>query len=257
MIHERKTLKKSYRVLLGAGFLIVLILLWQLIAVLIGKSYLLPSPVQVVQSIASNWQELWSRHIPATLSVMGAGLGISLILGVLLAVLMDLHEGLEKALYPLLAFTQTIPVLCLAPVLVLWFGYSFGMRVVVVVLVTFFPITINMFDGFRSVRVERSELLDTYGAGVIQQYGLLRFPTALPHLFHGLHVAVPWAGAGAVISEWLGAPAGIGVFSKSAMMSMDAAGLLAPLVLLSIIVLIVNMLLNLLEHRFANYHTGD
>ena len=257
MIHERKTLSKYQKVLFGAGFLIVLILVWQLLAALIGKSFILPAPLQVLESIAVNWKELWSRHIPATLAVMGAGCGISLVLGVFLAVLMDLHKGLERALYPLLAFTQTIPVLCIAPVLVLWFGYSFAMRVIVVVLVTFFPITVNTFDGFRAVREERSELLDTYGAGHLQQYILLRFPTALPHLFHGLHVAVPWAGAGAVISEWLGAPAGVGVFSKSAMMSMNAAGLLSPLVILSVIVLLVNAALNVLEKRFANYRTGD
>ena len=178
---------------------------------------------------------------------MGTGCGISILLGVFLAVLMDLKEDIERAVYPLLTFTQTVPVLCIAPVLVLWFGYSFLMRVVVVIVVTFFPVTLNVFDGFRSVRRERTELLITYGAGYWQQFYWLRFPTAMPLFFHGLHVAIPWAGVGAVIAEWLGAPCGIGVFSKTAMMRMDAAGLLAPLVLLSILIVLINAGLKLLE----------
>ena len=257
MTLRKKEISRRARILCGAGFIAFLLVLWQLIAMGIGKSYLLPGPVQVVESIAQNWQELWSIHMGATLAVMGTGCAVSIILGIFFAVLMDLHKGIERALYPLLTFTQTVPVLCLAPVLVLWFGYSMLMRVIVTVLVTFFPITINVFDGFRSVPASRTELLCTYGAGKWKQLWLLRFPTALPGFFTGLQVALPWAAVGAVISEWLGAPRGVGVFSKNAMMSLDAAGLLAPLVLLSAVVLVLNAILHLLKRKFAGYRTGE
>ena len=164
--HQKKIkrdLTKRQKTLLGVAFLAVLLVLWQILALLIHKNYLLPGPYQVLQSILQNWSVLWRIHLPMTLGVMGTGCGISVLLGIFLAILMDLHEGIEQAVYPLLTFTQTVPVLCIAPVLVLWFGYSFLMRVVVVILVTFFSITVNVYDGFRTVRCERTELLMTYG----------------------------------------------------------------------------------------------
>ena len=256
MTIRNRQISRRARIICGLGFIVFLLVLWQLLAMKMGKSYLLPSPLQVVQNIAANWNELWVIHMGATLAVMGTGCAVSIILGIILAILMDLHPGIERLLYPVLTFTQTVPVLCLAPVLVLWFGYSFLMRVIVTVLVTFFPITVNVFDGFRAVQASRTELLSTYGAGRWQQFRLLRFPTALPGFFTGLQIALPWAAVGAVISEWLGAPAGVGVVSKNAMMSLDAAGLLAPLVLLSAVVLLLNAVLYLLKRKIAGYNTN-
>ncbi len=235
------------------GFMIFLVILWQVLAMIIGKSYILPSPIEVIESLWKNRAEIFTEHLPATMLVMAIGCAASIIIGVGLAVLMDVSKTAQKALYPILTFTQTIPIMCISPVFVLWFGYSTGMRALVVVLVTFFSITVNVFDGFKASKRAREELLQTYGADRWQCLKLVKWPAALPYFFTALHVAVPWSAVGAAVAEWLGAPKGLGTYSRNCMASLDAAGLLAPLILLTVIALLLNYILNILERRFVSW----
>ncbi|MDO4490523.1 MAG: ABC transporter permease [Lachnospiraceae bacterium] len=249
----RKQLKPLLRKALGIGFGVFLLLLWQLIAVAIGKSFILPKPVEVLGHIIENENELFMVHLPATMQVVAVGGLLAVILGFLLATAMDWDHRLEKALYPLLTVTQTIPTICIAPVFVLWFGYTVKMRIIVVVLVNFFSVTVNVFDGFRATSAGRMELMQTYGAGRLQQFLLLRLPTALPSFFTALRIAVPWSVVGATVAEWLGAPDGLGTYSRSCMMNLDAAGLLAPLLILTGCALILNGLLKWIEKRVITW----
>lgn len=105
------------------------------------------------------------------MAVVGIGLGLSIVLGLALAVLMDVSKTAEKALYPLIIASQTIPTTALAPLFVLWFGYTIWSKVLVTVLITFFPITITVFDGFRSVKTEMVELMFTFGATRMRSFG--------------------------------------------------------------------------------------
>ncbi len=238
---------------LGIGFGLFLLLLWQIIALGIGKSYILPKPSEVIGHILDNRKELFTVHLPATMQVVAIGGILSVVLGFLLAVVMDWNHRLEKALYPVLTVTQTIPTMCIAPVFVLWFGYTVKMRVIVVILVNFFSVTVNVFDGFKASGIGRTELLKTYGAGRLQQFLLLRLPTALPNLFTALRIAVPWSVVGAAVAEWLGAPEGLGTYSRGCMMNLDAAGLLAPLLILTVIALLLNGILGVIENRVITW----
>ncbi len=250
---ERPPLSGRQKHAWSIGFLVFLIIFWQVLAMIIDKSYILPSPVEVIESLWKNRTEIFTEHLPATMLVMAIGCAISIVLGVGLAVLMDVSRTAERALYPILTFTQTVPVMCVSPVFVLWFGYSTGMRALVVVLVTFFSITVNVFDGFKASKKAREELLQTYGAGRWQCLVLAKWPAALPYFFTALHVALPWSAVGAAVAEWLGAPKGLGTYSRNCMASLDAAGLLAPLVLLTMIALLLNYILNILERRLVSY----
>lgn len=254
-MNAERELHPTLRTMLGIGFGLFLLLLWQLIAAVIQKSYILPSPMAVLEHIAEHKTELFTVHLPATMQVVAIGCILSVVLGFLLAVIMDWSPAIERALYPVLTATQTIPVMCIAPVFVLWFGYTVKMRVIVVVLVNFFSVTVNVFDGFRSTSIGRTELLSTYGAGRLQQFLLLRIPTALPNFFTSLRIAVPWAVVGAAVAEWLGAQNGLGTYSRSCMMNLDAAGLLAPLLILTVTALLLNGVLGLLERRVVR--AGD
>ena len=254
-IKKKTELSSGNKRALGIGFLVFLIILWQLLSMIIHKNYILPGPAKVLESLWDNRKELFTEHLPATMEVVAIGGVCSVVIGVALAIWMDISKAVEKALYPVLTFTQTIPVMCIAPVFVLWFGYTVLMRVVVVVLVTFFSVTVNLFDGLKSTRREHEELLKTYGADRKQSFLLLRLPTALPYLFTALHVVIPWACVGAVVAEWLGAPKGLGTFSRSCMSSLDAAGLLAPLLLLTVIALLLNTILNIVESRIIDWKT--
>ncbi len=235
--------KKRY----GMAFGLCLLLLWQGIAMAIDAAYILPSPIQVLEHLAENLPELMLVHFPMTMRVVCIGTLISIALGLFLAVLMNLSLPLERAVYPLLVFSQTIPIICLAPIFVLWLGYTEKMRVFLVVLMSFFSVTVNVFDGFKAVRKENRELLKTYGAGKWQELIYLQIPTALPYFFTSLKVGVPWAIIAAAVAEWFGAPGGLGNYSRIRMMSLDAAGLLAPLVIISVTALIFMALIRGLE----------
>jgi putative hydroxymethylpyrimidine transport system permease protein len=238
---------------IGVLFLVFLIVLWQIISLIIGKSYLLPGPVDVVENIWENRIEIFTVHLPATLQVVISGGIISVVLGFFLAMIMDMDSRVEKALYPVLTATQTIPVMCIAPVFVLWFGYTVTMRIIVVVLLNFFSVAVNVFDGLKSTNTGRTELMLTYGASRLQRFFLLRLPTALPYLFTALKVVVPWSFVGAAVSEWLGAPSGLGIYSRNCMAQFDAAGLLAPLAVLTVLALILNGVIYLAEKKIITW----
>lgn len=249
----RKELNPIVRKALGIMFGVFLLVLWQLIAVEIGKSFILPKPVDVIHHIIKHKKELFTVHMPATMRVVAIGCFFSVLLGFLLAMAMDWDHRLEKALYPVLTVTQTIPTMCIAPVFVLWFGYTVKMRVVVVILVNFFSVTVNVFDGFKATSQQRMELMKTYGATKMQQFLMLRLMRALPNFFTSLRIAVPWSVVGAAVAEWLGAQDGLGTYSRSCMLNLDAAGLLAPLLILTAIALILNGILVLIEKKVITW----
>ena len=148
--------KKNKRSGKGLSGLVIFgfLALWQGIAMLIGAAYILPTPIQVLQKLWELREPLFLVHLPATMAITGLGLLISLVLGILLAVFMDMNPTAEKALYPLIVASQTIPTMAIAPLFVLWFGYGIWSKVLAAILITFFPVTITIHDGLRSTKRE-------------------------------------------------------------------------------------------------------
>src|SRR5699024_10287617 len=140
-----------------------MLILWEFIARMVGVSFILPSPTQVGQKLFQLRDILFIQHLPITLAIISIGLAISLILGVIIAIIMHHSKVIEQALYPLLITSQTIPIIALAPIFVLWFGYTIWSKVVVTIVITFFPIAISSFDGLRSTDKELKELFQTFG----------------------------------------------------------------------------------------------
>lgn len=231
----------------------VLLGLWQIIAMIINAHYILPSPVQILVKLWELKEPLFMVHLPATMGVTGLGLIISIIFGLALAILMDMSEKIENALYPIVIASQTIPTTAIAPLFVLWFGYSIWSKVLVTILITFFPITIAVYDGFKATKREMEELLITYGADKKDIFIKLKIPTALPYFFSAIKMAVPLSIIGAAIAEWLGAQSGLGYFSKRMMSQLDGAGVFAPIVLLSVVAMIVVAIVNILEKKIINW----
>ena len=126
-------------------FLFALLLLWQAGAMGLDAAYILPSPVQILQTLWELRGPLFTVHLPATMGVTAIGLAISLVLGLALAVAMDASALVRRMLYPLVVISQTIPTTAIAPLFVLWFGYGIWSKVLVTVLITFFPITITVY----------------------------------------------------------------------------------------------------------------
>lgn len=239
----------------AAILVFILLLIWQAAALGIDAAYILPSPIQVLVRLWELRKPLFTAHLPATMSIVAIGLVISVILGVGLAVLMDASKTAEKALYPLIIASQTIPTTALAPLFVLWFGYSIWSKVLVTVLITFFPITITLFDGFKSVKTEMEELLFTFGADRHLIFFHLKIPAVLPCFFSAIKMAVPLSIIGAAIGEWLGAQSGLGYFSRRMMTQLDGAGVFAPILLLSVVAMAFVGLVTVLEKRLIHWRS--
>ena len=234
-------------------FLFALLLLWQAGATGMDAAYILPSPTQILQKLWELRGPLFTVHLPATMTVTAIGLLISLVLGLGLAVAMDLSDLVRRMLYPLVVVSQTIPTTAIAPLFVLWFGYGIWSKVLVTVLITFFPITITVYDGLRSAKTEMVELLTTYGATRRAIFLKIKVPCALPYFFSALKMAIPMSVIGAAIGEWLGAQSGLGYFSRRMMTQLDGAGVFAPIVLLSVVAMAAVGVVALLERRFVRW----
>lgn len=233
--------------------LFILLMVWQMGAMRMDAAYILPSPVQILQKLWELRTPLFTVHLPSTMSVTLMGLAISIVLGLGFAIIMDLSPVVQKALYPIIIASQTIPTTAIAPLFVLWFGYGIWSKVLVTILITFFPITITVFDGFKSTKREMEELMISYGAGKWDIFLKLKLPTALPHFFSAIKMAIPMSIIGAAIGEWLGAQSGLGYFSRRMMTQLDGAGVFAPIVLLSAVAMVIVGIIALLERILVKW----
>ena len=166
-----------------------------------------------------------------------------------MAVLMDYFEWLYQALYPLIVLTQTIPTVAIAPLLVLWFGYEILPKVILIVIVTFFPITVSLLDGFRASDKDTISLLRSMGATKLQIFWYVKFPGALGPFFASLRISVSYAVVGAVISEWLGGFNGLGVYMTRVRKAFSFDKMFAVIFLISGISLLLMWAVNVLQRR--------
>jgi ABC-type nitrate/sulfonate/bicarbonate transport system permease component len=195
-------------------FLVLLLffLFWEVIArVQEIPAWLLPAP-SVIFKEASTSYPLFLPDIGATLTLAIIGLLLGSTIGFLIAMMLHLIPSLRNAFYPLLILSQNVPIIVLAPLLVIWFGFGFLPKLLIIILVCFFPITIASLDGFSNVPGELLHYMRMSGATRLQIFAKLELPNALSPLFSGLKIAATYSVMGAVISEWLGAEKGIGVF---------------------------------------------
>ena len=234
-----------------------LLILWQLVCSLgLVPGYMLPSPVEVVQAFVSELPALW-EHSLITLQEAFLGLVLGVTVGFLAAVLMDAFDVLYKAFYPLLIITQTIPSVAIAPLLVLWFGYEMAPKIILIVISTFFPVTVGLLDGFRSADRDAIGLLRSMGANRVQIFRYIKFPSALPQLFSGLRIAAAYSVVGAVISEWLGGFGGLGVYMTRVKKAFAFDKMFAVIFLISGISLALMALVEFAEKKCMPYRHLD
>lgn len=192
--------------------LLVVVALWMTVTEgELVPEFMLPSPLQVWQALVSDFGVLM-ENAAVTLSEAALGLAIGIGVALVLATVMHRVRWLYRAFYPLLVITQTIPTIAIAPLLVLWMGFGMAPKVTLVALTTFFPIAVNLLEGYASTDRAQADLLRSMGAGRWQIFRHVEFPAALGYFFSGLRVSVSYAVVGAVISEWLGGFEGLGVY---------------------------------------------
>ena len=172
--------------------------------------WLLPAPSDVGAAFVSAGG-LFADHTATTLQETALGFALAVAVGLGFALLLDASALVRRTVYPLLVASQTVPIIAIAPLLVIWFGYGLLPKVLIVALVCFFPIVVGTLDGLRGVEPELIDLVRSLGAGRWTTLRLVRWPAALPGFFSGLRIAVTYSVIGAVVGEWVGASKGLGV----------------------------------------------
>ena len=230
--------------------LILLLIVWEL-SVHISRVpiYILPAPSHIVQAFGSSWPRLLYNG-GVTLSEVLIGFCVAILVGVPLAVLITYSRVAERAIYPIIVASQTIPKVAIAPLLMAWFGYGLTPKVVIVVLLSFFPIVINSVVGLKASSAEMLYLAQSMGASGWQTFWKFRLPNALPYIFAGLKLATVLSVIGAVVAEFIGADQGLGYVIVVAGSSFDITRQFAAIILISAIGMIFFAVIETIE-RFA------
>ncbi len=236
------------RILLSASLLALFVLAWQGVASLESVDDLtLASPIETWQALRDDWA-LLRDNAWVTLTEVLLGLAIATVAGVALAVAMHLFRPLREAAYPLLVASQAIPIVVLAPLFVLAFDYGIGPKLAIVALICFFPITVNLLDGLRSVEPELIKLMRSFGASRVRTLHSVELPASLPFLFSGLKVAATVSVIGAVFGEWAGADEGLGRLVLLGNNQLQTPRVYAGIVLLTLMAVALFALVALVEH---------
>jgi ABC-type nitrate/sulfonate/bicarbonate transport system permease component len=248
-----------WRWLLPALFLAALIGIWQLAAsiglladVLGLEDFLVPSPSEIAQA-AWDSRSLLAENAWVTLREILLGFGLAVAAGVAFAMAMHFSLLVRRSTYPLVIASQTIPIVAVAPILVLWFGFGIVPKILVVALVCFFPITVATLNGLSAADPEASKMMRSLDASRWQIFRRLSAPNALPYLFTGMKISVVFAPIGALFGEWVGASAGLGHLILQDNAQLETARLFAAVAILSAIGLALFGLTALAERRVVTW----
>lgn len=223
--------------------------IWQFVSGTgIVPKYLLPSPSDVVKAFVIDFP-LLMENAKVTLVEAFVGLGVGILVGFVIAVIMDRYDKLYQAFYPIIVITQTIPTVAIAPLLVLWFGYEMLPKVILIVLTTFFPITVGLLNGFRAADKDTMNLMRSMGASKKQIFWYVKFPESLEQFFASLRISASYAVVGAVISEWLGGFSGLGVYMTRVKKSFSFDKMFAVIFLISMISLLLMWGVDILQKK--------
>jgi NitT/TauT family transport system permease protein len=182
--------------------------------------YLLPPPSKVLQ-VAIGQSAFLFKHAMATSWAILLGFGFAFAIGIPVATLMVYSASFSRAIYPILITAQVLPKVALAPLFIVWFGFGLMPKVVMTFLIAFFPIVVDTLSGLKSVRPESLMLLRSMGASRWQSFWKVRLPTALPHIFSGLKIAMTFAVVGAIVAEFVASDAGLGYVLVDARANLD------------------------------------
>lgn len=234
-----------------------ILLIWQLLSErgAIPK-FMLPSPAEVVKAFTGDFS-LLMLHARTTLAEAFLGLFFGILLGFSVAVLMDRFELVFKALYPVLVITQTIPTVAIAPLLVLWLGYGIQPKITLIIITSFFPITIGLLDGFRAADKDALNLLKAMGANKLQSFVHIKLPGSIPHFFSGLRISVSYSIIGAVVAEWLGGFSGLGVYMTRVIKSYAFDKMFAVIFFISFISLMLMFGVTLLQKALTPWNREE
>lgn len=213
----------------------ILVFLWQVFTQLYRMpKYILPSPIDIGKALNGSKELLW-MHTLQTIYEAGVGFGIAIVFALGVAIIMNQWKLLGKSLYPILVISQTVPIIALAPLIMIWMGFGSIPKIVIVIIVCFFPISVSVVEGLSTVDKDLVDIMKVMGASKWQIFTKVEMPSTMPAFFAGLKIAATYSIMGAVIGEWLGASRGLGIFMTRAMSSFRTADLFAAILIIVIL----------------------
>jgi len=210
--------------------------------------FILPAPSRIIISLATGFSSM-QFDILVTLYEAFAGFFIAIALSFMIAVLMDSIAGFRKTVYPVLIISQTIPIIILAPLFIIWFGYGYTPKLVIVILICFFPVTISLLHSLSSVDRELIDLMRSMGSSRLQIYRYVKLPASMTGFFSGLKIAATYSIMGATIGEWVGGKDGLGVYMIRAKQSFATDRVFAAILVITVLSILLLKLIELIERK--------
>jgi NitT/TauT family transport system permease protein len=233
--------------LIPVGVLAAIVALWAgAVAAFDIPSYLLPSPQDTFARMASDFPLLW-ENTGVTMSEIVAGLGITIVTAIPLGLMIALSRVARQVVYPPVVFMQLVPKIAIAPLFVVWIGFGMESKILLTILMTFFPLLVSSISGFRILDDRLLYLTKSMGASRWQTFRYLRFPSALPVIFSGLKTSATLAATAALVAEFVGANTGLGYLLLQGTSTLDTTLIFAVLVVLTVIGIALNYLVELVE----------
>ena len=238
------------------GFLL-LFLLWEAGVHLFGvREYILPPPSQVLRALAKNWQPVATSAGMTTLEIV-AGYALAIAVSIPLAIGIVFSRAMEETVYPVVVFLQIVRTIAVAPLFIIWFGFGFTPKLLLVFLLSFFPIVIASIAGFRSIDPDIMDFVRTTGAGDLRAFAKVRLPHALPEIFTGLKVGAAISATAAVVAEFVASDRGLGYLLLQYNGDLNTQMVFATVIVLGAIGLAVYFAVELLERLVIPWHASQ
>lgn len=230
------------------SIILIVLILWQMLSNFdIIPKFMLPSPIEVIIAFIDDFSILLS-HAKTTLTEAFIGLFFGVLIAFFVAALMDRFKFFKKSIYPIIIITQTIPTVAIAPLLVLWLGYGLLPKITLIIITSFFPVTIGFLDGFSSCDKDSLNLIRSMGANKFQEFFYVKLPNSINYFFAGLRISASYSIVGAVVAEWLGGFSGLGVYMTRVRKSYDFDKMFAVIFFISILSLALMMIITFIQH---------
>jgi ABC-type nitrate/sulfonate/bicarbonate transport system permease component len=257
LLPRRRPIRRAADALPAAALSAAILLAWQT-ATGLGRlpRWLLPSPLDIATALVTN-APLLAFHAARTLEEALIGLALAFALGIGTAIVMDRSEFARRAFYPVLVTSQTIPIVAIAPLLVIWFGYDLLPKVLVVALVCFFPMVVATFDGLGAVDPEAVRLVRSMGATGWQLFWRVRWPGALPGVFSGVRISVTYGVVGAIVGEFVGASRGLGYYLQHSADQLLTERVFAGIVVSAVLSVALFLVVGLIERLLVPWHRPE
>lgn len=248
-----RRLSRASRILLS---FLLLFLLWEWSVRLLGvPAYLLPPPSMIFSDFLGRWNRVMQNTLITTQEIV-AGYLAAVLVSIPLALVIAYSRFMEETVYPIIVFFQIVPKIAIAPLFIIWFGFGFTPKLLLVFLLSFFPIVVSSIAGFKSVDAEIMDLARSTGASPFMMFRKIRLPYALPSIFTGLKVAAALSATAAVVAEFVASDKGLGYLLLEFNGNLNTSMVFATIIVLSLVGLLVYYAVELIERIVIPWHVS-